>query len=64
MTPEEIATALDLSVEEVETTLKELEAQGLVRQYDLEKGPYEDEEEEATEDDFFDPSVWSAWEEK
>jgi len=41
-----------LTDEEFEQLLKELREE------------IEQEDKEATEDDFFDPSVWSAWEEK
>lgn len=52
MTPEEISQHLDMDVELVEQALEKLEAQGLVERVEV------DEEDEATNDDYYDPSVW------
>lgn len=53
MTPEEISQHLNVDVELVEQTLEKLEALGLVERVEV-----DEEEEEATQDDYYDPSVW------
>ena len=55
MTSEELSQYLNEDIELVEQALEKLEAEGLVQRIETEQ---EKEEDEATEDDFFDPSVW------
>jgi len=54
MTSEELSQYLNADIELVEQALEKLEAEGLVQRNYIE----EEEEDEATEDDFFDPSIW------
>ena len=54
MTSEELSQYLNEDIELVEQALKKLEAEGLVERVELE----DKDKEEATEDDYYDPSLW------
>ena len=54
MTSEELSQYLNEDIELVEQALKKLEAEGLVERVELE----DEDKEEATEDDYYDPSLW------
>jgi len=54
MTSEELSQYLNEDIELVEQALKKLEAEELVERVELE----DEDKEEATEDDYYDPSLW------
>ena len=54
MTSEELSQYLNEDIELVEQALKTLGAEELVERVELE----DEDKEEATEDDYYDPSLW------